>query len=614
MSSFNVILPSDSNKKLYPGNTKSKNKVRLNLPVDLDQRGEWEIGVSDLHVPAKISKSFILEAKLSHPSSRLASATSTLETSTSNLETKLNEVLSSASICETKCAYGVKIKIAQDGTVTLTFVYKGNALSPHEIWNVIFYHDTHKKEGHLGMTLHDGRILPPSKLVLGKELRPLLGLSGNKILDPTVHQKDEILSPFALLPRLDFDFYWYESTKNRDLILPLNLEMGKIEEVHNKYYYVMYMQLANQSKVQAVYIPKLITEGLAGLFITILRYYIRDVGDKIKWVDLNYYPLNGSGKSMFSLYLTVGKVYWAKNLSLYSSLLKIYINEDLAKTLSMSDKGLIFIIFPNYNSELNLGARTKCYEINMMDLMSGTQWEQFSSYQGFYDPVLISGMDRYEYLVSFKVGGKTDPASMKLQEKSNFTLNASVTLPQKYSAQGFVQWCNIHCPNLVQGNVLRGVSRPQSSGDKVMSDIPMRHLHYKKLVPGTKRIQDFDIEFKDEHDEPVTFGPKGKTIMTVNFRPVKRMKLSHFNVNVTCKVKHPLTVPKQLETVDKWEVALMDLSYPEKWKNVHLKKMGFTLGLDRKYETGKSWTRYIDPGYYTPAGLVDWIKRERYIP
>ena len=601
MTSFNVILPSDSNSKLYPGNTKSKYKVRLNLPVDLDQRGDWEIGVSDLHVPAKITKSFTLEAELSHPASRLSSTTSTSET---DLETKLDHVLQGASVCTNKCSYKVSSKIKEDGTVTLTFLYKGK-MSPYDIWNVVFYHDKHKKEGHLG----EGT--GPSKLVLGKELRRLLGLGGNT-LDPSIHHKDAILSPFAPLPRLNFDFNWYET--NRELVLPLNLDTMKREEVHNPYYYVMYMQLVNQTIPKVVYIPKLITEGLAGLFLTVVRYYIRDVGDKITLAGINYYPKDRrSGKSRLSVYLTVERNYWAKNLSSYSTLLKVYINEDLAKALGMSASSSIYLVFPNYNSDQNLGAMSKHTEINVMDLMTGTQWEQFSSYRGVYFQFL-SGKDRYEYVILFQVGGKTDAASAKLQEKSKFTLEASVTLPQKFDAQGYVQWFNIYCPNLVQDHLLRGVSRPQPSSGKVMSDIPMRHLHYKKLVPGTKRIQDFDIEFKDEHDDPVTFGSKGKTIMTVNFRPVKRLRLSHFNVNVPCQRKHTLQVPKQLDTTDEWEVALMDLSYPEKWKNVHLKELGFTLGLDGRYEPGKSWTRYIVPGYYTPAGLVDWIKRERYIP
>ena len=117
----------------------------------------------------------------------------------------------------------------------------------------------------------------------------------------------------------------------------------KREDIHNPYYYVMYMQLANQKKVQAVYIPKLITEGLAGMLITVLRYYIRDVGDKINWTDLNYYPQHGSGKSRLALYLSVGRIYWRKNLSSYSTLMKVYINEDLAVALGMSASSSIYL-------------------------------------------------------------------------------------------------------------------------------------------------------------------------------------------------------------------------------------------------------------------------------
>ena len=106
----------------------------------------------------------------------------------------------------------------------------------------------------------------------------------------------------------------------------------------------------------------------------------------------------------------------------------------------------------------------------------------------------------------------------------------------------------------------------------------------------------------------MTFGAEGKTIMTVNFRPVKRRRLSHFNLNVPCQVKYELTVPKQLETTDQWEVALMDLSFPEKWEDVHSMEMSFTIGMDGKYLAGYCWTKYIEAGYYTPARLVDWIK------
>ena len=356
MTSFNVILPSDSNSKLYPGNTKSKYKVRLGLPVDLDQRGDWEIGVSDLHVPAKITKSFTLEAKLTHPSSRLGSTTYTLENS---LESKLNYVLKGAAVCLPKCTYEVTSKIKEDGTVTFTFEYTGNALSPLDVLHVIFYKEVCDK----APLNEESR---STKLVLGKELRRLLGLGGNT-LDPTIFHKDAVLSPFAPLPRLQFDFNWYESPSNRELVFPLNLDTMKREEIENKHYYVIYMQQADQTIPKVVYIPKVITEGLAGIFITILRYYIKLSGNKIKWTFLNYYPKYYSGKSSYSLYLRIRKDFWTKTLSSYSTFLKVYLDKDLAIVLGMSASSSMYLVFPNYNSDQNLGALSKHTKINVMD-------------------------------------------------------------------------------------------------------------------------------------------------------------------------------------------------------------------------------------------------------
>ena len=301
MSSFNVILPSDSNKKLYPQNTKSRYKVRLNIPVDLDQRGEWEIAVSDLHVPAKISKTISVQALLTHPSSVESSCTSTLE----ELEERLNEVLGRASIHTYRMnlnrrifSYGVNCQITGDGTVTFKFLYEGMASIPHKIWNVIFYFDAHTRPVHEdeNYLFHPG----PTKLRLGKEISTALRLGGS--LDPMMRRhwtppssssSDSmgILSPFAPLPRLDFNFNWYASPTSRDLILPLNLDTGLRQEVYSEDYYVMYMQVAHAlSKPKVIYIPKSITEGLVGIFISVLRFFIWDVADRnMNWNSCNYY-------------------------------------------------------------------------------------------------------------------------------------------------------------------------------------------------------------------------------------------------------------------------------------------------------------------------------------
>ena len=47
MSSFNIIVPSDTNSELYPENTSSRFKVRLSEPIELDPRGNWEVALAD---------------------------------------------------------------------------------------------------------------------------------------------------------------------------------------------------------------------------------------------------------------------------------------------------------------------------------------------------------------------------------------------------------------------------------------------------------------------------------------------------------------------------------------------------------------------------------------
>ena len=289
--------------------------------------------------------------------------------------------------------------------------------------------------------------------MLGKELRRLLGLRGNT-LDPGLYHKDAVLSPFAPLPRLKFDFNWYESPSNRELVFPLNLDTMKRGEITNKHYYVMYMQQADQTVPKVVYIPKAITEGLVVVLITILRYYIKDSGNNIKWTVLNYYPHHSSGKSSFSLYLRVKKPFWRRHLSHTSTLLKIYIDKEFAIALGMSASSSIYVVFPNYNSDLNLGALSKPTPVQVMDLITGTQWEQFSSYRGQFTSNVEWGRNGYGYVVNFQVAGKKDAASRKLHEKSKFKFQTSVTLPEKFNAQNYVQWFNIHCPNLVQDNLL----------------------------------------------------------------------------------------------------------------------------------------------------------------
>ena len=70
MSSFNIIVPSDTNSNLYPENTSSRFKVRLSEPIELDQRGNWEVALAELQVPAKLQKQdYQMVVDSTHPDS-----------------------------------------------------------------------------------------------------------------------------------------------------------------------------------------------------------------------------------------------------------------------------------------------------------------------------------------------------------------------------------------------------------------------------------------------------------------------------------------------------------------------------------------------------------------
>ena len=70
MSSFNIIVPSDTNSNFYSENTSSRFKVRLSEPIELDQKSNWEVALAELQVPAKLQKQdYQMVVDSTHPDS-----------------------------------------------------------------------------------------------------------------------------------------------------------------------------------------------------------------------------------------------------------------------------------------------------------------------------------------------------------------------------------------------------------------------------------------------------------------------------------------------------------------------------------------------------------------
>ena len=113
----------------------------------------------------------------------------------------------------------------------------------------------------------------------------------------------------------------------------------------------------------------------------------------------------------------------------------------------------------------------------------------------------------------------------------------------------------------------------------------MRQLHYKRMVGILQRLQGFQIEIKDNKGELVKFEDGNKTIMTLNFKPTGSKELSHFTQSVHCQQPQVLPDPIPLKTTHKWQVALMDMTFPKRWINVKENEMVFYMGNDGVYDT-----------------------------
>ena len=63
-------LKLSTNSEPYHENTSSRFKVRLSEPIELDPRGNWEVALADLQVPAKLKKQeYQMVVDSTHPDS-----------------------------------------------------------------------------------------------------------------------------------------------------------------------------------------------------------------------------------------------------------------------------------------------------------------------------------------------------------------------------------------------------------------------------------------------------------------------------------------------------------------------------------------------------------------
>lgn len=182
---------------------------------------------------------------------------------------------------------------------------------------------------------------------------------------------------------------------------------------------------------------------------------------------------------------------------------------------------------------------------------------------------------------------------------TNFSLKSEIKIKTGHSVLNI--YSDIVDPQVVgdeMKNLLRSVSHNRSSTQQgSLTEINLVNPCYVPLKPGLREIREIPIKIEDEHDHGMPFAP-GKTSMDLHFRPTKRRKLSQFNVSVPCGEN--VLLPTAYDISPEWEVCLMDLRFPFRWKHVLGCEMKATLSVGR--ETAKEVC--VPPGEYTTQDFL----------
>ena len=260
MSTFNIIVPSDTNSKLYSENTCSRFKVRLSEPIELDQRGNWEVALADLQVPAKLQKQ---DYQMVVDSTHLDSTEQRKTTNREEFLTHLQKAIQAIKVATTVTypsgimqfnafVSNIHLKTYNSNIVNppvIMFEFTGKCDNP-TLQNVMFLQDSHIQSGHLGDSL-------PMKLKLNNVASLFLGIS----------KTASIVSPWPVVPTFNFDRSMFQPTTNETLYLPLDENQARMTDCYmNTGYYIYFYQHARMSKPKAVYIPRATEQGVVGLF------------------------------------------------------------------------------------------------------------------------------------------------------------------------------------------------------------------------------------------------------------------------------------------------------------------------------------------------------------
>ena len=297
------------------------------------------MGLVDLQVPVNLKK---LDYLITVESTHIVSRKQTKETSLANFLEDLMKCISKLNFTMRKgpdFVFDSNIYLKTDdnreivNSPVIVFEFSGRCDHPYTIQNVMFLYDSQVQAGNLGEGL-------PLKLKFNHTASMLLNLPGN------------ILSPWPVLPRFNFDRSMFQPTNNETLYLPLDENHARMTDCYtNTDYYIYFYQTAHMSRPKAVYIPRSVEQGVAGMFQESLKEVLdySETVDTSKWIHASTVDISvSSSRSRLNIALAVRKTPGHYTIFRnYNSLLQIYICKELASTLNMANSS-VWIYFPQW--------------------------------------------------------------------------------------------------------------------------------------------------------------------------------------------------------------------------------------------------------------------------
>ena len=616
---FHLHLPSDANRALYPDNRAADYKVQLQHPISLSDKTPWEVGVTDIIIPADIQSTeteawFQIQNVKGEVSKRYYVPGLHFYKSTrdflSQFSTKLQAAeteLQAAGFIDDQDAFTVTTNNPPSFTITtrLRQFSDNNAMYNAASFN---------------------------SLILNQELANLFGLPS------MIHlTSDNIYRKWREINMQ----YWYKDDK--DLWISVS-GFGQTDREEIKHYLPNprsstyrdmnhfleeFISLVNHAVAQAKQSGKIWHRDeivcevnqrgkITFTFMTRLNSLPgRDITDTPHLNGISFSPalayVFGLAKPWDKKVVRlIARNYYIDYQA--SSYMEDRFRGEEWQVDSLDYKKLGVQVFGKYSINLKTGAFSQNNPSDLNALSLNTSLFIFARTK----PLLDMSTKTLKHYVEHYIAREPIPVGKFVTKKNDIVIHESGSslhsvASSKFSLKSGVkvksghQQINIYSDNLVDthcvGNEMKSLLRTVSHNRKKkaeastsLKEINLSVPYYVPVKPGLRELRDIAIRIEDEHNHRMPFTP-GKTSLDLHFRPAKRQKPSQFTVSAPCG--EDVELQKGYEISQQWSVCLVDLHFPYRWLNVLSGEMTATLNV---YNSSTEVT--IPPGEYTTQSFL----------